>query len=392
MRVRVVTPWYPDYVSPYSGIFVQKQVSALESLGVVVDVEYPHIFPAPPDAIPVEVWESLRALASADPGAAFSTEGNVTWIPAPVPSRSGSLGRAEAFARAISIKREFLPGSVDVTHAHLGIPTGLALLELGDSPLVVTEHQSTLGRVFGQPGAKDAYRRTIEAADAFFCVSEHLRQQIMGALGSEYGSRVGVIPNIVDLADIPFRERGTALGRHWIYVGTLALHKGIEAVLRSFRLFHKSVDKTARLALVGAGPHRPWVERFVAANGLGEFVDIHGAQTHRRVGALLDEADVMVHLSPSETFGIATLEAIGAGLPVVSVRNGGAENAWGEIEVKVGRLLPAGCTQMDVVNAVVDLRERWETLDPIGGRDLVDRLYSPSVVAQRLTEVYEACA
>ena len=55
MRVGFVTPWYPDYASRYSGIFVQKQVEAVIRAGADVSVEVPTIFPAPAGPIPEHV-------------------------------------------------------------------------------------------------------------------------------------------------------------------------------------------------------------------------------------------------------------------------------------------------------------------------------------------------
>ena len=40
-------------------------------------------------------------------------------------------------------------------------------------------------------------------------MSEHLRQQVLGSLGGDLGAKIEVLPNIVDLADIPFTERAS---------------------------------------------------------------------------------------------------------------------------------------------------------------------------------------
>lgn len=386
-----MTPWYPDRYSTYSGVFVQKQVEAVEAQGAEVFVENPEIFPAPAGPVPKEVWDSMRRLAERDPTAVFDTNGRVTKIPSPVPSRSGYLGRAEAFSAAISLKREFLPADVDITHAHLGIPTGLALLELGESPLVVTEHQSTLERVLAEPGAVKRYRQVIAQSSAFLCVSAHLKGRVLAACGDDLADQIEVVPNIVDLSEIGFRLRARPQTSHWIYVGSIALHKGIELLVKSFETYRKE-DPAAHLTIVGEGNHRPWVERYASGRGFRGDITLTGSLPHAEVGKHLDRADILVHLSPSETFGIASLEGIGAGLPIVSLRNGGAEDAWGELESEVGALLASTADEQEVVAAVQDLRGAGKRLDPVHARSWVAERYSAEAVGSALWSIYRSVA
>jgi len=386
VRVQVVTPWYPDDYSPYSGIFIKKQVEALAAVGHEVGVEVPTIYPAPPGDVPDEVFAALNRLADRDTTAVFNQEGEATWIPSPVPSRSGDLGRATAYEQSLRLKRSQLPVEADVTHAHLGIPTGLALLRIGVEPLVVTEHQSTLDRVFSQSGGVEAYEEVVEKVSAFICVSEHLKTRIARAIDPVKADSIEIVPNIVDLSEIPFQEREGPL-EHWLYVGTVAIHKGIELLVKAFKMFREG-NRSAALTIVGDGPHRQWVERFVAGSGMSQAVRMVGSVPHAAVGAYLDEADVMVHLSEAETFGISTLEAIGAGLPVVSLRNGGAESAWGDFEPSVGRLLSEDSDAADVAEAVKGLEDDRSSLNPKEGRELVEDRFSPERVASSLSEIY----
>lgn len=388
MRVNVVTPWYPDYASRYSGIFVHQQVAALRNAGVAVTVEVPSIFPAPPGPIPPTVTAAMRELAAERADALYATEDSVTWIPAPVPSRSGSHGRVVAFTESVARKREFSPVDTDVHHAHLGVPTGAALVNLGDKPLVVTEHQSTLRRIFNEPEALEAYRKTVQTSDRFYCVSTFLRDQIELALGFEAADRIEIMPNIVDLTDIKFAAQGTHELDRWIYVGTVAAHKGIETLLQTFKAYVRRHSSGATLTIVGDGPHMPWVKKFVAANGFRSRIRLLGSLPHNQIGQQLADADTMVHLSPSETFGIASLEGIGAGLPVISLQNGGAESAWGDMEKECGLLLAQDLTTTEIADAIAELKDSSERLDPGAGRAMVESRFSPAAIVGRLMKTY----
>lgn len=389
MKVQVVSPWYPDYASPYSGVFVKKQVEALGVAGHEVYVDVPQIFPAPPGPIPETVTSSMKALGSRSLSSLFNTIDSVTYVPTPVPTRSGHKGRAEAMALSLGMLSELSPRDADITHAHLGLPTGWAMSgHIGERPLVVTEHQSTLAAVLEEPPAAKAYEEVIRHSDAFICVSEHLRDQLASALGDWVEDQVLVVPNIVDLAEIPFRSRPDPVFRSWIYVGGLVGHKGVQELLLAFAAYKRRHDPTATLTLVGEGQLRKWIETFAIAKEINESVTLVGAVEHRDLGRLFDHADVMVHLSPAETFGIAPLEAIGAGLPVVSMRNQGATDTWGDFEAQVGSLLDLGTEPSRVADAVARLRDNGDALDPESARRMVEERYSPTAIADQLVTIY----
>jgi glycogen(starch) synthase len=377
-------------VSIYSGVFVKDQVDALEDLGVDVEVEVPTIYPAPPGPVPANIFEAMRELAFEGADRVFHRSEKTTWVPSPVPARSGAMGRAHAFATCLAMKRQAVPTRADVTHAHLGVPTGWAALALGDRPLVVTEHQSTLDDILRDPVARQAYLEVIERCDAFICVSDVLRSKLTEAFGDEVCDAIRVIPNIVDLDRIPFRDRRPNPFSSWIYVGGLAAHKGVETLLRAFSRYRADHDSDATLTLVGAGPLQNWVRRFIEDEAIAGSVRLTGAVDRSGLGALLDSADVMVHLSRYETFGLAALEAIGAGLPVVSLANGGVDSTWRDHEPTCGAILDPSSDPGEVAEAVARLRSS-DALDLVSGRAMVVSRFSPDAVGRRLLEVYEEC-
>lgn len=387
MKVNVVSPWYPDYARAYSGIFVHKQVTAIRSLGHQVQVHVPQIFPAPYGAVSPAVITSMSHLAHSHPERFFLVDGDTTYLPCPVPTGSGTTGRAGAFASGLALLDEVRPESFDLTHAHLGVPTGWALIELRRRPLVVTEHNSQLKDLLSVREIAAGYRRTIEESAVFVVVSEVLRGVIARAFGREAEDKVEILPNIVDLSDIPFHHRRLGLPKSWVYVGGLFEHKGVKKLLAAFQHYVRRHEPSARMTLVGDGPLRSWIETRAGSNGIRDAVVVTGEVDHAEVGAHLAAADVYVHLSPYETFGISTLEAIGGGLPVVSLRNGGAESTWGPIEHLVGKLLPRDASPSAVANQIAALAES-PSLDPARARAFIEESYSPVAIGARLEEIY----
>ncbi len=100
-----------------------------------------------------------------------------------------------------------------------------------------------------------------------------------------------------------------------LYVGRLAPEKNLEGL----RTVLENVPNT-RLALVGGGPQREALEAHFAD------LPVHfaGYRTGRGLAEAYASADIFVFPSAFESFGLVILEAMAAGLPVVSTRVGGA--------------------------------------------------------------------
>jgi len=388
MKVHVVSPWYPDYAAVFLGVFVEKQVNALLARGLHVTVEVPQVFPAPAGPLPPEVSEEIERLAQNDHGAFYPKQGFTTWIPTPVATRSGYAGRITAFEKSLAQKRRHLPVTADVTHAHLGVPTGAALAHLNEQPLVITEHQSTLDQVLSEPRARAGYLEAINHSDASLVVSSPLRDRLEDEFGSAITTPIEVMPNIVDLGNISFRDRRKGPCANWAYVGAVIAKKGIRLLVESFIRYRRRHDPDATLTIVGDGDQREWVLQKCRSAGFPEAVSIVGSIPHDQINRYLAAADVLVHLSPAETFGIASLEALGAGLPVVSLRNGGAEDTWGAIEDISGTLLSPLSNADQVASAVAELSGSAERLDLAAARDFVEQSYSPMAVGSKLEAVY----
>ncbi len=101
-----------------------------------------------------------------------------------------------------------------------------------------------------------------------------------------------------------------------VAVGRLIEQKDHVTLLRAFALVHARQPR-ARLAILGAGPLERSTRALVDELGLGAVVVLPG---RTEIGDWLRRADVFVHTSRWEGFGIVLLEAMLAGLPVVATR------------------------------------------------------------------------
>jgi glycosyltransferase involved in cell wall biosynthesis len=132
--------------------------------------------------------------------------------------------------------------------------------------------------------------------------------------------------NTADFGSLPgpeeFRQRHLAgySGPLVVFLGRVTEKKGVDVLLRSFA--HVLERQPARLAVVGPddGGQRPGLERLAERLGIGSRVDFVGGLYGRDRLAALSAADAWALSSHTENFGIAVMEALAAGCPVVISR------------------------------------------------------------------------
>ena len=398
MHVLVVTPWYPTPDQPNSGVFIAEQIDALCNAGVTVTVL--HL-----DAVPTKIRTATRSASKTNFASlpnheiiSFQQLSNdkCRYIRLPFVSMEG-VGFAERASEAkrtfndfIDFHSDFLK-DIDLIHGHVICPTFEVVKDSG-KPLVITEHYSGIERVISQK----ASRAIVEAAmhESFvITVSKSLKFRIFQALGASEKdfSEISVIPNIVDAHGVPSTIQNEAESDswcQWLYVGSLKANKQVDLLLESFKIY-KGFEKNASLTIVGDGEEMERLQKLTARLELNDSVQFVGAVQRTEVSNYYRSASVFVHLSKSETFGIASVEAILAGIPVVSLRNEGADEAWGEIELSAGRLLPLYSNRFDIATAVTQVLERVTPTSLSESQMWIARRYSSQVISSQVIRCYE---
>lgn len=215
-------------------------------------------------------------------------------------------------------------GRFDAVHTHLYracVYGRIAARLAGVRAVVATEHSLGDGIIEGRPTTR-AVRRLYLATERLgrvtVAVSEAVRRRLV-AWGVP-DRRIAVIPNGIDAGELrpdPALRRATrlALGipldaRVVGGVGRLEPTKRFDVLVRAVA----GLPGTT-LLLAGDGPARPELAALAGELGVAGRVVFAGRLPHAR--AALSAMDVFASPSPQETFGMAIIEALASGLPVV---------------------------------------------------------------------------
>jgi L-malate glycosyltransferase len=239
---------------------------------------------------------------------------------------------------------------LDLIHVHYATPHAtsalLARQILGHrSPRIVTSlHGTDITQVGRDPALLPVNRMSLLYSDALVVPSEYLRQAAYVELSLPTEVAIEVIPNFVDadrFRPAPrrpelVRELGLPPAPLLLHVSNFRPLKRVDDVVRILAAVRREVP--AVLVLVGDGPERPRAEALARELGVAAAVRFLGAQLDFR--DVLQQADVFLLPSETEGFGLAALEALACGVPVVGSRVGGLPEVVAEGQT--GLLCPPG--------------------------------------------------
>jgi N-acetyl-alpha-D-glucosaminyl L-malate synthase BshA len=231
---------------------------------------------------------------------------------------------------------------IDLLHVHYAIPHAvsayLARQVLGQAAprLVTTLHGTDVTHLGGDPSYRSITRFVVECSDAVTTPSTFLRQATYGTLGVNAGRAIEVLPNFVDtdhFSPAPHRDRSRfdtlfdgAKGDPEDRGAPVLFH------VSSFRSVKRVTDLVevlaalrkrarVRLMLVGDGPERARLVQRARELKVTDSVCLVG--THAEFADYLRHADAFLLPSETESFGVAALEALASGVPVLGYRVGG---------------------------------------------------------------------
>jgi N-acetyl-alpha-D-glucosaminyl L-malate synthase BshA len=214
---------------------------------------------------------------------------------------------------------------LDLLHVHYAVPHAfgahLARQVLGAiAPKILTTlHGTDVTRIGADPKFTSLVRFAVLAGDGITAPSHWLAEEAHRQLDLPRESRIEVIPNFVDTGRFCPAGEAPVARRVVTHVSNFRLLKRVEDVVRIFARVRGEMP--AKLHLAGDGPERSHVEALVSLLGLADDVTFFGERVD--VAKILQESDVFLLPSETESFGLGALEAMACGVPVVASNVGG---------------------------------------------------------------------
>ncbi|MBV7268313.1 N-acetyl-alpha-D-glucosaminyl L-malate synthase BshA [Winogradskyella luteola] len=221
---------------------------------------------------------------------------------------------------------------IQLLHVHYAIPHAYAaymaqqmLLDEGiHVPIVTTLHGTDITLVGSHPFYKPAVTFSINKSDAVTSVSDSLKKDTMRLFNIE--KDIHVVPNFIDLekyqhsfTDCQREMMANEDERIITHISNMREVKQIPDVIKIFYNIQKEIP--AKLMMVGEGPEKESAERLTRELGISDRVVFFGNSSE--IDRILCFSDLFLLPSQTESFGLAALEAMASGVPVISTNTGG---------------------------------------------------------------------
>jgi N-acetyl-alpha-D-glucosaminyl L-malate synthase BshA len=295
-----------------------------------------------------------------------------------------------SLALAVKIREVADQYDLDIVHVHYAIPHATSaflareMLAPRRLPTMTTLHGTDITLVGVMPSFYEITRFSIEKSDAITTVSEFLRAETIKEFRIQ--KPIEVIHNFVDGEEFT-PEASPVIRKHLapngekllIHVSNFRKVKNLPVVVDVFHEVRKA-GADARLVLVGDGPEREATERYACELGERDHVVFMGDQEY--IAELLPVGDVFLLPSEHESFGLAGLEAMSCGVPVVGSRVGGLHEViiHGETgylcsphDVECMKDLVLGLLNNDEFRRDMGARARARAVDHFALADIVEK-------------------
>lgn len=254
---------------------------------------------------------------------------------------------------------------LDILHVHYAIPHASAaymaqqiLKSQGISiPFVTTLHGTDITLVGKDPSFEPVITFCINQSDAVTAVSQSLKDDTYTHFNTE--REIHVIPNFIESGEVLKeinRDRRNCYAKECepilCHISNFRKVKRVEDVLKMFYLVNKEVP--SKMIFVGDGPERNNLERLCRELDLCDRVKFVGKVNDTTEA--LEMSDLFILPSETESFGLAALEAMAVGVPVISSNTGGIPEV--NIHGVTGYLSNVGDVEDMAKNAIHLLKDK----------------------------------
>jgi N-acetyl-alpha-D-glucosaminyl L-malate synthase BshA len=260
---------------------------------------------------------------------------------------------------------------IDLLHVHYAIPhayAGYMAKQMLKSegikiPMVTTLHGTDITLVGKHPFYKTAVTFSINKSDVVTSVSQNLKEETYFLF--DINKDIHVIPNFIELDKIKnvsniATNRSVMANENERIITHISNFRKVKRIPDVIEIFYKIQQKIpSKLMMVGDGPEKEIAERLCYKLGISDKVIFFG--NSNEIDKILSFTDLFLLPSETESFGLAALEAMAWGVPVISSNTGGLPEV--NFDGISGYLSDVGNTDEMAQNAINILEEEQTLLE-----------------------------
>lgn len=306
MKILVIPSWYP----PFGGRFFKYQAEELAKLGHNVDVLVLHEI-----GINTKVNKKIDSSKSK-----FITEIKHNYYRIP---KLNNLNIKYFIKKYKKLVNEYLKkNDVDIIHVHSAIWAGVVVSKIAKNkniPYVITEHRSVFlnDELLYSKNLKQDIKYAFDNAKSIISVSAEMKTKLLRFTNT----RMDIIPNMVNTnVFIPLKEISKNKEFTFISVGNFSKVKAYDVLIKAFNALTDEL-KNIRLVLIGKGEDEKELQKLTS-----DKISFLAYKTINELVVEYNKAHVFVSSSRKETFGLAMIEAMSCGLPVLATKTAGAKD------------------------------------------------------------------
>jgi N-acetyl-alpha-D-glucosaminyl L-malate synthase BshA len=254
---------------------------------------------------------------------------------------------------------------IDLLHVHYAIPHAYAgymakqmlKAEGIKIPMVTTLHGTDITLVGNHPFYKPAVSFSINKSDVVTSVSQNLKDETYKLFNIK--KEIHVIPNFIELDKIKIDSniachRSVMANPNEKIITHISNFRKVKRIPDVIEIFYKIQQQIpSKLMMVGDGPEKEVAENLCQKLGISDKVIFFG--NSNEIDKILSYTDLFLLPSETESFGLAALEAMAWGVPVISSNSGGLPEV--NFQGVSGYLSDVGNTDEMAQNAIKILKD-----------------------------------
>ena len=272
---------------------------------------------------------------------------------------------------------------IGLIHTHVTFPAGFIGKILKTKlkiPYIISEHMGPFPFDGYKADLKNNIVDPIQNANKVVAVSTFLANEI----NFHTKAQSIVVPNVIDEREFILSKKINHEYFTFLFLGALSHVKGVDILIRAIAELKKYTDRKFIVKIVGNGDMKFDLQLLASNLNVDDYLDWQSGLDRKHVVKSISETDCLVSASRHESFGVAIVEALACGKPVITTRSGGPSDTINELNgIFVEKENPE-----ELSKGMLWMMKNIASFDPVLIRKNFEEKFSRKVIAEKYIEIY----